>query len=170
MSKYPNCRRHWSQQHLALLAKHYPLTGSKELVALLGRPAGAIVDKASLLGIPYTGKIGRPATVKPAPVSESTSVVHDPHPKAANTLKPMQVAVPVNAPMPTKRSPNTPNLNARIEARLRESRSKKADSVLDEVKALPANSEGRQVYALAARHGGQAATEAFRQWQQKHAA
>lgn len=147
----------WSDEHIAILTAHYATQGAAYVGNLVGRAPGTVTAQACKL------KLNR---VRPLPAPKQ----HSPVPKAKNTLRPMQVGAKLEAPAPTKRSPNTPNLNARVEARLRESHKKKAVSIIDQIKHLPADSEGRKVYAIAARNGGPAGTAAFLAWQKQQAA
>ncbi len=165
-ARYPvNPRPTWSPAHLALLAEHYPLTGAQLLLGLTGRKQGAINDKASKLGIAYIGKAGRPPLPKEPAKRVRAAPPHDPTPKAKNTLRPLHVAVPVEASAPVKRSPATPILNARIEARRRRQAEQDKGDILSRIKKLPANSEGRRVFSIAARTNGVVAKVAFLEWE-----
>lgn len=174
----------WTTTELEALRQSYPTGGARAVKDLTGRSTSSIYDKAWELQLVHEGrtaqKLGRrtdrQAVKKAAAEAKAANPIprpakkvipqHSPVPKANNTLKPMQVGAKPTAPAPTKRSPHTPNLNAQIEARIRQGAKVKAASIVDEIKALPADSEGRQVYMRAARLGGPAATAAFVEWKQ----
>lgn len=88
MSRRP-APRPWTSAELKLLDIHYPATGTQVLSTLIDRARKTIVSKALQRKLVYAGKIGRPTTRQATPVPTTE---HDPRPKVANTLKPLQTS------------------------------------------------------------------------------
>lgn len=146
----------WSAAHHALALAHYPTQGGAYVAELTGRAVEAVRLYCHKNGIRF---------IQPERPAPRPAVRHDPRPRAANTLKPLEIKGAA-----TKGSARTPNLNLAKAERIRSEKAVKKTNVTDDIKRLPPGSEGRAVYTrTAALHGGPAATVAFRQWQAQQA-
>lgn len=160
----------WSERELAALREHYPTKGGPYLRTVLGRSQQAISDKASRLGIVYTGGVDKvelqaqrkAARAERRKMKEAARREKLAHRQPVGRPRKPVVAVVV---APVKRSPATPNLNARAEARRKAERTQQAKPkpyvTADQLRKLPAAHPARLAYTRAAYHGPAAATEAF---------
>jgi len=159
----------WQAADVEYLRTNYPALGPAAVGKHLGYSTRQCISKAFGLGVVYRKpapvkvakviKPPKPVTVKPAATKATkapATAVHDPRPKAKNTLRPMHI---IGAA--TKSDPRTPVLNAAKAARLRGERAAKAESVSDQLKKLAYDHPARMAYMLNAKHGGPAAQAAF---------
>lgn len=160
----------WSPEHLELLRAHYPKEGSGYVADLVGRGTGAVTMMAKKLGIRRQWAGPMPRVAKPRPVrAVAVKVAKTPASKASKSALAKQQPEPV-AIQPVKRSPVTPVLNARAEARRRAEKEQQTKPkpfvTVDQLKAAP--QPVRWAYTCAANRGPAAATEAFHAAMQKY--
>jgi hypothetical protein len=153
---------HWPPAHEAVLQAHYATQGAKYVADIIGKTPRQVVSKAAQMGISFR------FTPKPPKPTKAPKVKLPKAPKPAKVVE--EPILPVSTPNAPAAIP-TPLLDARRNAKMREQAARDKDfSITAALKALPPNSEGRRVYMLAARNGGQAGIQAFLSWQQQQAA
>jgi hypothetical protein len=180
----------WEGYPLEQLHARYVQEGAMQLAVDLRLPVGAVRQKAAQQGLRhYSGLANRPPCKKAVRASEAAARqarlkklhpgIVTSRPKAEKPVKvkpPQPVKEPTQKPLAVKGAagsgtPGTPLLNARKDQRLREERKQaKSFSITAALQALPPDSEGRRVYTIAARQGGQAGITAFLDWKQQQAA
>lgn len=145
----------WSAAHHALAAAHYPTKGGAYVAGLTGRTVEAVRLYCHKNGIRF---------IQPERPAPRPAVRHDPRPRAANTLKPLEIKDAT-----TKTSAATPNLSAgkaerkRADKQAAETRAALAIVTAAEVRGLDWTHPARQAYNMAAHLGGPAASKAFHQ-------
>lgn len=154
--KIKNPLTKWTPEMDAVLREHYPLIGSEGVAKRLKLPKQAVKRRAGHLQV-YVRRMVRNAVSKTPRPTEHSFV-----PKSTKTLRPLLVG---SAPEPVKRSPATPNLNARVEQRRRADKERdqlpKEFVRAEEIRKLSANHPARLAYTVAAHQGPAAATKAY---------